>query len=123
MESARAMRKRPAREQTRFGECLHSRSADYTTGIFQSIGFKEFHTYLVLPEEERREKKVSRSGELQRSSRSSRRSCASLFHDPDVLLYLLEKGSERVKERKGERGREREREREEGRKANRRGEL
>nr|XP_034176165.1 tRNA dimethylallyltransferase isoform X1 [Osmia lignaria] len=32
-------------------------SADYTTGIFQSIGFKEFHAYLVLPEEERREKK------------------------------------------------------------------
>ncbi|KOC62355.1 tRNA dimethylallyltransferase, mitochondrial [Habropoda laboriosa] len=31
--------------------------ADYTTGIFQSIGFKEFHAYLVLPEEERREKK------------------------------------------------------------------
>ncbi|XP_037802016.1 tRNA dimethylallyltransferase-like [Penaeus monodon] len=26
--------------------------ADYTKGIFQSIGFKEFHQYLVLPEEE-----------------------------------------------------------------------
>ena len=26
-----------------------------------------------------------------------RRSCASLLHDPDVLLYLLEKGSEREK--------------------------
>lgn len=54
------------REQTRFGECLHSRSADYTKGIFQSIGFKEFHAYLVLPEDEKQEKKVSRSGELQR---------------------------------------------------------
>ncbi|XP_017753987.1 PREDICTED: tRNA dimethylallyltransferase, mitochondrial-like [Eufriesea mexicana] len=32
-------------------------SADYTQGIFQSIGFKEFHAYLVLPEEERRKKK------------------------------------------------------------------
>ncbi|XP_012138614.2 bHLH transcription factor Myc isoform X2 [Megachile rotundata] len=32
-------------------------SADYTTGIFQSIGFKEFHAYLMLSEEERREKK------------------------------------------------------------------
>ncbi|CAL7940787.1 unnamed protein product [Xylocopa violacea] len=32
-------------------------SADYTKGIFQSIGFKEFHAYLVLPEEEKREKK------------------------------------------------------------------
>ncbi|KAK1136795.1 hypothetical protein K0M31_001331 [Melipona bicolor] len=53
MESARARRKRLAR----FGECLHSRSADYTTGIFQSIGFKEFHAYLVLPEKEKRETK------------------------------------------------------------------
>ncbi|XP_017881069.1 tRNA dimethylallyltransferase-like [Ceratina calcarata] len=32
-------------------------AADYTTGIFQSIGFKEFHDYLVLSEEERQEKK------------------------------------------------------------------
>ncbi|XP_076671666.1 tRNA dimethylallyltransferase isoform X2 [Andrena cerasifolii] len=32
-------------------------SADYTKGIFQSIGFKEFHDYLVLPEEERRREK------------------------------------------------------------------
>ncbi|XP_076762182.1 tRNA dimethylallyltransferase [Xylocopa sonorina] len=32
-------------------------SADYTTGIFQSIGFKEFHAYLLLPEEKKREKK------------------------------------------------------------------
>ncbi|XP_018569009.1 tRNA dimethylallyltransferase [Anoplophora glabripennis] len=28
-------------------------SPDYTKGIFQSIGFKEFHAYLVLDEEER----------------------------------------------------------------------
>ncbi|XP_066963285.1 tRNA dimethylallyltransferase isoform X1 [Macrobrachium rosenbergii] len=27
--------------------------ADYTKGIFQSIGFKEFHQYLILPESER----------------------------------------------------------------------
>ncbi|XP_012341648.1 tRNA dimethylallyltransferase [Apis florea] len=32
-------------------------SIDYTKGIFQSIGFKEFHDYLVLPEEEKGEKK------------------------------------------------------------------
>ncbi|KZC13841.1 tRNA dimethylallyltransferase, mitochondrial, partial [Dufourea novaeangliae] len=32
-------------------------SPDYTKGIFQSIGFKEFHSYLVLPENEKREKK------------------------------------------------------------------
>ncbi|XP_076167935.1 tRNA dimethylallyltransferase isoform X2 [Ptiloglossa arizonensis] len=32
-------------------------STDYTKGIFQTIGFKEFHAYLVLPEEEKREKK------------------------------------------------------------------
>ncbi|XP_043264832.1 tRNA dimethylallyltransferase isoform X2 [Colletes gigas] len=30
---------------------------DYTKGIFQTIGFKEFHAYLVLPEEEKQEKK------------------------------------------------------------------
>lgn len=29
------------------------RPTDYTRGIFQSIGFKEFHQYLVLSEEER----------------------------------------------------------------------
>lgn len=29
------------------------RESDYTTGIFQSIGFKEFHEYLILPEEEK----------------------------------------------------------------------
>ncbi|XP_076242789.1 tRNA dimethylallyltransferase [Calliopsis andreniformis] len=34
-----------------------SEAPDYTRGIFQSIGFKEFHDYLVLPEEEKREKK------------------------------------------------------------------
>ncbi|XP_053596974.1 tRNA dimethylallyltransferase isoform X1 [Microplitis demolitor] len=28
-------------------------SPDYTKGIFQSIGFKEFHNYLILPETER----------------------------------------------------------------------
>ncbi|XP_014472624.1 PREDICTED: tRNA dimethylallyltransferase, mitochondrial isoform X2 [Dinoponera quadriceps] len=32
-------------------------SADYTKGIFQSIGFKEFHAYLTLPEEERASEK------------------------------------------------------------------
>eukprot|EP00106_Octopus_bimaculoides_P004724 XP_014772166.1 PREDICTED: tRNA dimethylallyltransferase, mitochondrial-like [Octopus bimaculoides] len=30
---------------------------DYTLGIFQSIGFKEFHEYLILSEEERNTKK------------------------------------------------------------------
>jgi len=39
--------------------CLYSRSPDYTKGIFQSIGFKEFHTYLILSEEERASEKVS----------------------------------------------------------------
>lgn len=29
------------------------RKADYTHGIFQSIGFKEFHKYLILSQEER----------------------------------------------------------------------
>ncbi|XP_001604528.1 tRNA dimethylallyltransferase isoform X2 [Nasonia vitripennis] len=28
-------------------------SADYSKGIFQSIGFKEFHNYLILPKQER----------------------------------------------------------------------
>lgn len=28
-------------------------SFDYTRGIFQAIGFKEFHDYLLLSEEER----------------------------------------------------------------------
>lgn len=32
-------------------------SPDYTKGIFQSIGFKEFHAYLILPEEERASEK------------------------------------------------------------------
>ncbi|KAK2578470.1 hypothetical protein KPH14_011639 [Odynerus spinipes] len=32
-------------------------SPDYTKGIFQSIGFKEFHDYLILPEEERASEK------------------------------------------------------------------
>jgi tRNA dimethylallyltransferase len=30
-----------------------SHPADYTVGIFQSIGFKEFHSYLILTEEEK----------------------------------------------------------------------
>ena len=29
------------------------RSFDYTRGIFQAIGFKEFHDYLLLPQSER----------------------------------------------------------------------
>lgn len=29
------------------------RTADYTEGIFQSIGFKEFHSYLILTPEEK----------------------------------------------------------------------
>jgi tRNA dimethylallyltransferase len=35
--------------------CLFAnRSADYSKGIFQSIGFKEFHKYLLLTEEQRK---------------------------------------------------------------------
>lgn len=34
-----------------------NRELDYTTGIFQSIGFKEFHEYLILPEEEKHSEK------------------------------------------------------------------
>ncbi|RVE45594.1 hypothetical protein evm_009791 [Chilo suppressalis] len=30
-----------------------SRSPDYTKGVFQTLGFKEFHDYLMLTEEER----------------------------------------------------------------------
>lgn len=30
-----------------------SRKSDYTLGIFQSIGFKEFHQYLLLSIQER----------------------------------------------------------------------
>ena len=30
------------------------RSADYSKGIFQSIGFKEFHNYLLLTEDQRK---------------------------------------------------------------------
>lgn len=33
-------------------ESMAHREADYTTGIFQSIGLKEFHDYLVLPSSE-----------------------------------------------------------------------
>ena len=32
---------------------LFSSSVDYTCGIFQSIGFKEFHNYLLLSEEKK----------------------------------------------------------------------
>ncbi|XP_047360777.1 tRNA dimethylallyltransferase isoform X1 [Vespa velutina] len=35
-------------------------SPDYTKGIFQSIGFKEFHDYLILPEEERASEKAEK---------------------------------------------------------------
>jgi len=45
-------------------KCLHSRSPDYTKGIFQSIGFKEFHTYLILPEKERASEKVNNEHEM-----------------------------------------------------------
>lgn len=31
-------------------------SADYTKGVFQSIGFKEFHKYLMLNEEQQKSK-------------------------------------------------------------------
>ncbi|XP_021923587.1 tRNA dimethylallyltransferase, mitochondrial isoform X2 [Zootermopsis nevadensis] len=37
-----------------------STEADYTKGIFQSIGFKEFHEYLVLSEEDRDSEKGSK---------------------------------------------------------------
>jgi hypothetical protein len=30
-----------------------NRCRDYTLGIFQTIGFKEFHSYLMLTDEER----------------------------------------------------------------------
>ncbi|RWS30341.1 tRNA dimethylallyltransferase-like protein [Leptotrombidium deliense] len=40
--------------QTRFEE---NKNADYTEGIFQSIGFKEFHRYLILDKESRESKK------------------------------------------------------------------
>ena len=30
------------------------KSFDYTRGIFQAIGFKEFHEYLLLPDDERK---------------------------------------------------------------------
>lgn len=47
-------------------EYLHSRSPDYTKGIFQSIGFKEFHAYLILSEEERASEAVSSEREMAR---------------------------------------------------------
>lgn len=31
---------------------FYCREADYTKGVFQSIGFKEFHEYLVAPSSE-----------------------------------------------------------------------
>jgi tRNA A37 N6-isopentenylltransferase MiaA len=34
--------------------------ADYTKGIFQAIGFKEFHQYLLLSEEDRNSEKGSK---------------------------------------------------------------
>lgn len=47
--------------------CLHlltlvfvNREADYTKGIFQAIGFKEFHQYLLLHEEDRNSEKGSK---------------------------------------------------------------
>ncbi|XP_033211642.1 tRNA dimethylallyltransferase [Belonocnema kinseyi] len=35
----------------------NNEAPDYTKGIFQSIGFKEFHNYLILPEDERSSEK------------------------------------------------------------------
>lgn len=35
----------------------YSRPPDYTKGIFQSIGFKEFHEYLILETQERESEK------------------------------------------------------------------
>jgi hypothetical protein len=32
---------------------VHCRNQDYATGIFQTIGFKEFHEYLTLADVER----------------------------------------------------------------------
>jgi tRNA dimethylallyltransferase len=32
---------------------MHCSNQDYTTGIFQTIGFKEFHKYLTLNDAER----------------------------------------------------------------------
>ncbi|CAH0390374.1 unnamed protein product [Bemisia tabaci] len=39
---------------------LNNEVADYTKGIFQSIGFKEFHNYLILDKEERKTAKGQR---------------------------------------------------------------
>lgn len=38
----------------------HGLKPDYTQGIFQAIGFKEFHEYLMLPPEKRTEKLFSK---------------------------------------------------------------
>ncbi|XP_076671668.1 tRNA dimethylallyltransferase isoform X4 [Andrena cerasifolii] len=63
-ESSEELLKKLAKIDPEMAKRLHPnnkrkiiRSADYTKGIFQSIGFKEFHDYLVLPEEERRREK------------------------------------------------------------------
>lgn len=63
-------------------ECLHSRSPDYTKGIFQSIGFKEFHAYLILSEKERASEKVSSERKMDRryELRSRSRDCRSPRH-------------------------------------------
>lgn len=63
-------------------ECLHSRSPDYTKGIFQSIGFKEFHAYLILSEKERASEKVSSERKMARryELRPRSRDCRSLRH-------------------------------------------
>jgi tRNA A37 N6-isopentenylltransferase MiaA len=39
--------------------CVYS-EPDYTKGIFQAIGFKEFHQYLLLSEEDRNSEKGSK---------------------------------------------------------------
>ena len=47
---------------------LYFRSPDYTHGIFQSIGFKEFHSYLLLSDEERESasgEKLLKQGKIQ----------------------------------------------------------
>jgi tRNA dimethylallyltransferase len=40
--------------------CFVRSEADYTKGIFQSIGFKEFHEYLILSEDDRNSEKGSK---------------------------------------------------------------
>lgn len=43
---------RPGYGRQQNNNTTNHREADYTIGIFQSIGFKEFHDYLVLPSSE-----------------------------------------------------------------------